>query len=304
MGTEPEHDLVSRRSARRGQMRVLRRGRHGGGFASTMAALDELASAGAQVSIHITDLDRGTVVLAGDDYVTLPIAGLGALPILVEVAARFDDGSLDPFALVERSSLDPVGQTGIWRHLSVPTLPLGDLAILVAATGDALAANALLESVGLDAVTRRIVDLGMPRSAVLDRFRDDRGPDDAPHFALGTTREYATLLSDLVNGRVVNAHVSAQVAEWLTLDHDLSLVGAATNLDPFAHDDDRYGLLFLNRTGRHDDGVRAEAGVIAGPHAGLGYALFVCFDDLTPMHRDRVHRVFRILGTELMEYVH
>jgi len=303
VAVEPDRDTVSRRSVRNGHTRVARRGRTGD-FAETMAALDDLAQSGAQVSIHITDLDRGTVVLAGDDYVTLPVAGLGVLPLLIETAVRFDDGTLDPFELVDRSSLDPVGVAGIWQHLSVPTLPLGDLVVIASAIGDAYAANALLRAVGLEAVTRRMVDLGMKRSAVLDRFRDERGPDDAPHFALGTTREYAALFSDLVNGRVVNAHVSAQVSEWLTLGYDLSLVGAATNLDPFSHDDDRHGLLFLNRTGRHDSGIRAEAGVIAGARAGLAYALTVCFDDLSPVHRDRAHRVFRKLGRELMEFVH
>lgn len=303
MAVEPDHDTASRRSARTGRARVSRRGR-AGDFTATTAALEELAAAGAQVSIHITDLDRGSVVLAGDDYVPLPIAGVGVVPILVEAAVRFEAGTLDPLDLVDRSSLDRVAIAGIWRHLSVPTLPLGDLVVLAAAAGDAYAVNALLRAVGIEAVTRRLVQLGMPRSAVLDRFRDERGPDDAPHFALGTTREYATLFSDLVNGRVIDARVSAQVSEWLTLGYDLSLVGAATNLDPFAHDDDRHGLLFLNRTGRDADGVRAEAGVIAGPRAGVAYALTVCFDDLGPVHRDRAHRVFRTLGAELMEFVH
>jgi hypothetical protein len=74
--------------------------------------------------------------------------------------------------------------------------------------------------------------------------------------------------------------VSAQVSEWLSLNQDLALVAASTALDPFAHDDDRHGLLFVNKTGR-GDGIRAEAGVIAGPRAGAAYALIVCFDDLS-----------------------
>ena len=63
--------------------------------------------------------------------------------------------------------------------------------MLTASTGDALAANALLARVGLPAVRARIEDLGLERSALLDRFRDERGPDDAPHFALGSARELA-----------------------------------------------------------------------------------------------------------------
>ena len=81
-----------------------------------------------------------------------------------------------------------------------------------------------------------------------------------------------------------------------------TLVAAATGLDPFARDDDDHGLLFINKTGR-DRGVRAEAGVLAGPRAGVAYALVVCFDDLSILHRLRAHDAFRTLGVDLMEYV-
>ena len=89
--------------------------------------------------------------------------------------------------------------------------------------------------------------------------------------------------------------MSAQVAEWLSLNHDLSLVASATGLDPFAHENDEHGLLFINKTGR-DAGIRVEAGVLAGPRAGVSYALIVCFDDLSITHRLRAHEAFRTLG--------
>ena len=110
------------------------------------------------------------------------------------------------------------------------------------------------------------------------------------------------MFAALVNSQAVSPGVSAQVAEWLSLNHDLSLVASATGLDPFSHENDEHGLLFINKTGR-DNGIRVEAGVLAGPRAGVSYALIVCFDDLSIMHRLRVHEAFRILGTELMEYV-
>lgn len=289
----------SRRAGRRPSRRATTARRT---FTSTLRALDDLAVAGARVSVHVADLDRGTVVLSGDDFVTQPVAGLGVVPLLIEVAAGFDAGTLDPFELVERDTVDPAARTGVWQHLKAPSLPLVDLAVLAAAAGDQLAANALLARVGLDAVRSRIERLGLRRSALLDQLRETRGPDDAPHFALGSARELAGLFGSLVNGEAVDAAVSAQVAEWLSLNHDLSLVAAATGLDPFAHDDDEHGLLFINKTGR-DDGVRAEAGVLAGPRAGLSYALIVCFDDLSVMHRLRAHDAFRALGVELMEYV-
>jgi beta-lactamase class A len=265
--------------------------------------LDELASAGAKISVRINDLDRGTSVLTGDDFVTLPVGGLGIVPLLIEVAAGFESGTLEPLEIIERSSVERVSVGGVWQHLKAPALPLSDLAVLAASTGDALAANALLARVGLPAVRGRIEQLGLSRSALLDRFRDERGPDDAPHFALGSARELAEVFAALVNSQAVSPGVSAQVAEWLSLNQDLSLVASATGLDPFSHENDEHGLLFINKTGR-DSGIRVEAGVLAGPRAGVSYALIVCFDDLSIMHRLRVHEAFRTLGVDLMEYVY
>ncbi|WP_404436211.1 serine hydrolase [Microbacterium aerolatum] len=302
MGTPPEPAMMRR--SQRSSRRLPRRAAVGRrSFVATMRALEELADAGAQVSVHVIDLDTGSQVLAGDDHVTLPVAGLGVVPLLIEVAAGFESGTLDPLEIVDRASTDAVTTSGIWRSLRAPALPLSDLAVLAASVGDPLAVNILLEQVGLDRVRQRIEALGLKHTAVLDRFRDMRGPDDAPHVAVGTARELAGLFSALVNSKVVDAAVSAQVSEWLSLNHDLSLVAASTGLDPFAHDHDAHGLLFINKTGQ-DRGVRAEAGVLAGPRAGIAYSMIVCFDDLSIAHRLRAHDAFRLLGVELMEYTH
>lgn len=305
MGTPPEPSPPAMlRRSQRNHRRLPRRAAVGRrSFVATLRALEELADAGAQVSVHVSDLDTGTQVLAGDDHVTLPIAGLGVVPLLLEVAAGFEAGTLDPLEIVDRSSTDLVTSAGVWRNLRAPTLPLADLAVLAATAGDPIAVNALLTHVGHDRVNERLQVLGLTRTALLDRFRDERGPDDAPHVAVGTTRELAGLFSALVNSTAVDAAVSAQVSEWLSLNHDLSLVAASTGLDPFAHDHDAHGLLFINKTGR-ERGVRAEAGVLAGPRSGIAYAMVVCFDDLSIAHRLRAHDAFRVLGLELMEYAH
>jgi beta-lactamase class A len=301
--SEPKRDTASLRGSRRSNSRLPRRAAVGRrSFTGTLKALDELARSGAKVAVRVNDLDRGGSVLAGDDFVTLPIGGLGVVPLLIEVAARFEAGTLDPLEVVDRSALERVEAGGVWQHLKAPALPLGDLAVLTAAAGDATAANVLIERVGLPAVRTRIEQLGFSRVALIDRFRDRRGPDDAPQVALGSAAELAELFAALVNSEAVSAGVSAQVAEWLSLNQDLSLVASATGLDPFAHFNDEHGLLFIDKTGR-DAGVRAEAGVLAGPRAGVSYALIVCFDDLSIAHRLRAHDAFRTLGVELMEYV-
>ena len=272
-------------------------------FLGTLKALDALSAAGAQVSVRVADIDSGEAVLVGDDHLTLPVAGLGVVPLLIEVAAQIEAGTLDPLQIIERTAVDPVTVSGLWHQLKAPALPVSDLAVLAAAASDATAANALLARVGLDAVRARVEQIGLVKTALLDGFRDTRGPDDAPHVALASTGELAALFAALVNAHVVSPAASAQVSEWLSLNQDLALVGASTALDPFAHDDDRHGLLFVNKTGRAD-GIRAEAGVIAGPRAGAAYALIVCFDDLSVAHRVRAHEAFRALGLDLMEYAY
>lgn len=293
-----------RGAGRKGPKRLPRRAAAGRrSFTATLRSLDELAASGAKVSVRIDDLDGGTAVLSGDDFLTLPVGGLGVVPLLVETAAAFESGRLDALEIVDRSSVAGAAHGGTWQHLKAPALPLTDLALLAASTGDALAANALLHRVGLQSVRARLEHLGLRRTALLDRFRDDRGPDDAPHVALSTAREMAQVFAGLVNSTIVSPGVSAQVAEWLSLNHDLSLVASATGLDPFAHENDQHGLLFVNKTGRAP-GVRAEAGVLGGPRAGVSYALLVNFDDLSIAHRLRAHDAFRVLGVELMEYVY
>ncbi len=281
----------------------LRRDLRQPSFRGTEKALDALSRSGAQVSVRVSDLDTGEGMLVGDDHLTLPVAGLGIVPLLIEVAAQIEARTLDPLEIIERTSVSPVAVAGLWQHLAAPALPVADLAVLAAAASDASAANALLARVGLDAVRDRVHRTGLAKTALLDGFRDRRGPDDAPQVALATAGELSALFAAIVNTRVVSPAVSAQVAEWLNLNQDLALAGAATALDPFAHEDDRHGLLFVNKTGR-GDGIRAEAGVIGGPRRGLAFALIVCFDDLSIAHRLRVRDAFQTLGADLMENVY
>jgi len=303
VGTPDPLRSSEKQQSRGGRRRPRRSAAARRSFSATWKALDELAASGARVSIRVDDLDTGETVIVGDDHETLPVAGLGIVPLLIETAAAFEEGRLDPLEIIDREQLPAVAVSGVWQHLKAPALPLADLAVLASGAGDALAANALLGRVGLDAVHTRLESLGLEKTALLDGFRNERGPDDAPHVALGTAREFAALFSSLVNSQAVSPAVSAQVSEWLSLNVDLTLVASATGLDPFAHEDDAHGLLFVNKTGR-GDGIRAEAGVLAGPRAGVSYALLVAFDDLSIAHRLRVHDAFRTLGVELMEYVY
>lgn len=267
-----------------------------------MQGLEALAAARARVAVSIVELDHADQVIAGDDFVTLPVGGVGIVPLLIEVAARIESGEVDAARSVPVPS-DSASRTDSGRWLLSSELPIADLAALAASVSDPAATNALIDLVGLEAVRDRIASLGLSRTALLDRARLHRGPDDAPHFALSSARDSARLFADLLTDRAVSPAVSARVVSWLGRNADLGLVGAATGLDPLARGGAMDELLLTNKTGR-STGIRADAGVIVGPRAGVAYAMIVQFSEDAVTDRLRVTDAFRVLGMDLMEYVY
>ena len=296
-------------TARRSRHADGRRGRHQGAartqeaFSRGFEALGRLAMQGVQVSGRATDLASGEVLFSVDDHVVMPTASIGKVLLLVEVAARLQSGQLSPLAVLDRAPQDAAGDSGIWQHLQVPSLPVADLAALVGATSDNLATNVLLRRVGLEAVSARTESLGLTRTALLDLVRDHRGPDDAPQLSVGSANELTWLFSALARGEVVDAVTSRQVISWLALNSDASLVSSAFGLDPHAHRQAEHGILLVNKTGS-DAGVRSEVGVLRGPRAGVTFAVSTYFDDTSLASRLAVIDGMRTVGLDLLEYVH
>jgi len=272
-------------------------------FTGSFTALGNLAYGGAQVSANVVDLQTGATLLSIDDRIVLPTAGIGKVLLLVEVAARLQSGELSPLAHLDRDPRDVAGDSGIWHHLHVPSLPVADLAALVGATSDNLATNVLLRQVGLDSVRARTESLGLLRTALLDLVRDSRGPDDAPQLSVGSTAELSWLFGALARGEVVDTLTSSRVLGWLSLNSDLSMVASAFGLDPLSHRGVDHGVLLVNKTGA-DSGVRSEAGVMRGPRAAISYAVSVQFNDSGIAARLRVLDAMRTIGFDLLEYVH
>ncbi|HWU47871.1 MAG TPA: serine hydrolase [Humibacter sp.] len=272
-------------------------------FTRGFRALGELALAGVQVSARATDLATGVVLFSVDDHVVMPTASIGKVLLLVELAARLESGQASQFALLDRLESDAVGDSGIWQHLAVPSLPLGDLAALIGATSDNLATNVLLRRIGLEAVRLRTEQLGLTRTALLDLVRDHRGPDDAPQLSVGSAKELTWLFSALARGEIVDPGTSARVISWLSLGTDASMVAGAFGLDPLAHRTPDHGLLLVNKTGT-DGGVRSEVGVLRGPRSGVTYAVSMYFDDTSITSRLAVLEGMRTVGLDLLEYVH
>lgn len=299
---------VTRTRERRERLRSPRSARHvrtagTPNFAATFAALGRLAYEGAQVSASAVDLTTGRTILAIDDRIVLPTASIGKVLLLIEVSARMTAGEFSGYGILDKTARDAVGDSGLWRHLHVPSLPVADIAALVGSTSDNLATNVLLRHVGLSAVRARTESLGLARTALLDLVRDTRGPDDAPQLSVGSTAELSWLFGSLARGEVVDAATSQRVMGWLSLNCDLSMVASAFGLDPLSHRDTDHGLLLVNKTGT-DPGVRSEAGALRGPSRSVAYSVSIQFEDRGLPSRLAVLEAMRTVGGDLLEYVH
>ena len=293
---------------RRERMRAPRVPRHRGSdplanFSTSFTALGELAYEGAQVSASVMDLETGQSLLGIDERIVLPTASIGKILLLIEVSARLSARDVSGYGILDKTSRDAVGDSGIWQHLQAPSLPIADLASLVGATSDNLATNVLLREVGLQAVRDRTESLGLMRTALLDLVRDSRGPDDAPQLSVGSTAELGWLFAALTRGEIVDNLTSSRVLGWLSLNADLSMVASAFGLDPLSHRGVDHGMLLVNKTGT-DAGVRSEAGVVRGPRSAVSYAVSVQFRDDGIAARLRVLEAMRTVGFDVLEYVH
>lgn len=293
---------------RRDRTRRTREARHGSertseNFTGGFDALGRLAYEGAQVSASIVDVASGRTLVGIDDRIVLPTASVGKILLLIEVSARITARDGSGYGILDKTPRDAVGDSGIWQHLQAPALPVADIAALVGATSDNLATNVLLRQVGLDAVRTRTESLGLARTALLDLVRDKRGPDDAPQLSVGSTAELSWLFAALARNEIVDPLTSQRVLSWLSLGADLSLVASAFGLDPLSHRGTDHGMLLVNKTGS-DKGVRSEAGVLSGPRSTVGYAVSVQFNDDSVHARLRVLEAMRLVGRDIMEYVH
>ncbi len=272
-------------------------------FTGTFRALGKLAYSGCRVSASVVDLNSGKALVAIDDRIVLPTASIGKVLLLIEVSARLTARDLPGLGILDKTPRDAIGDSGLWQHLQVPSLPVTDLASLIGATSDNLATNVLLGQIGLAAVRARTESLGLTRTALLDFVRDKRGPDDAPQLSVGSTAELSWLFGALARNEVVDPVTSQRVLGWLSLNSDTSLVASAFGLDPLAHRGVDHDTLLANKTGT-DPGVRAEAGALRGSGRAVSYAVTVQFTDDGLGARMRVIDALRVFGVDLLEYVH
>lgn len=268
-------------------------------FEATDAALTAVAAdLAAGFSFTVMELRSDHVVASYNGDVERPIASVGKLLLLLEVAEQLESDPSLGHRELSRASVEPVGDSGLWQHLQSDELSVNDVVMLVGAVSDNLATNVLLQLVSLSAVESRTASLGLRHTRLADIVRDRRGADDPPLLASGTTDELALLTAHLARG---NHRPSAQVLHWISFGMDLSMVGSAFGLDPLSHGvgPDR-GLRIWSKTGT-DAGVRADVGIVSRGERRLGYAAVGTWAPRSEADRERdlVLELMNCLGTDL-----
>ncbi|WP_026373077.1 serine hydrolase [Agrococcus lahaulensis] len=252
-------------------------------------------------SVLVRDVASGEALLSRSPELELSAASASKLLLLVASAVLAERGQLDLDERLDRSSVEPVGDSGLWQHLAQPTLTADDAAMLVGSVSDNLATNVLLERIGLDAVESVRAELGIAGVHLHDRVRDHRGPGDPARLGTASASGLTGLMARLATRTLGSAAVSERVLGWLRHSVDLSMVAVAFGKDPLSHGVEADLARIVNKTGT-DAGVRVDAGLVLGPGRTLAYAALANWVPETDA-TDAVLASMRGLGAELRRLV-
>ena len=262
--------------------------------------LAQTSALGAEWSISIRREEDPVAFIEHCPERLLRTASVAKVFVLMELAERLATKTIDAKQLVDRRATQTVLDSGIWHAMQVDSLPVIDLAVFVGALSDNWATNALIDVCGLDRVQALAAAAAPGGSMLHDYVRDDRSADVSKNLSTGCAQDWATIMQRLYYADGIDAAVCRHVLAWLAQDTDLSMVAAAFDLDPLAHDTEDLGLRLWHKTGT-DLGVRADVGVIGSTSTVVSYAV-VCNwppTDTRPHTRRVVHSTMRRIGDEV-----
>jgi beta-lactamase class A len=230
----------------------------------------------------------------------LRTASVAKVFVLMELADRLAHNEIQAEQLIDRRATQPVFDSGIWHAMHVESLPVIDLGVLVGALSDNWATNVLIDLCGLDSI-QALAGAAAPGGSMLrDYVRDDRSGAVAKTLSDGCAQDWSAIMQRLYYATGIDVAVCRHVLAWLAQDADLSMVAAAFDLDPLAHDFEDLGLRLWHKTGT-DLGVRAEAGVLRSATAVVSYAVICNWPatDVRPQTRRAIHSAMRRIGDEI-----
>jgi len=175
------------------------------------------------LGIALKDLKTGKTFLINEREV-FPQASSIKIAILLEAFKRAEDGQLklDEFIALEESR--KVAGSGVLFYLGRPSLSLSirDIAVLMVVLSDNTATNLLIDRVGMDAVNKRLDDLGLTKTRLRRKMMDLKAAAEGREN-VSTPIEMMTLLEKLWKGDVLKEPYRKDLLEILTIPKDSPL---------------------------------------------------------------------------------
>lgn len=228
-------------------------------------------------SVVLHDARSGGALFEHGGDKVLRAASVGKLILLAfagnELLRCPEDGEVH----LDRRSVAPVADSGIWQHLSTDELPLADVVKLVFLASDNVATNVLLDHFGLERVRAFRSELGFIHTDLHDIVRDERGADDPGILSVACAGELCDVMARIAQDRLVNPELAGWLRRGLRLGMDLSMVPAPFGLDPLARPGGAGQAAVANKTGT-DIGIRADTGTITSGSNTIAYAAICNYD--------------------------
>jgi beta-lactamase class A len=234
----------------------------------------------------------------------MPTASTFKFPVLAELFAQAEAGTLDLDERIPLLAEDQAGGSGVLRDLLPGLQPtLRDLAMLMIIVSDNSATNMLLDRVGGPAaVTAAMRTLGLPSIVVNRRLifsAAPRGP-----VAEAAPRDMMQLAAMLAEGSLVSPEASREMRAIMARQHYHEQFPRYLALLPYAEDNEQPRLLrVLNKTGANG-GLRADVGLVQ-----VGDADLVAFSVVCDTGPDETYRsehpaavINGLVGRVLLEY--
>lgn len=239
------------------------------GFAALEQKISKLvASSGLEVGVAIKDLTSGDQVLVKGDE-PFPQSSSIRIHLVTELFRQAAAGKISLDEIVRIPDSAWTGGSGVLRNLSKGTVSMSwrDYAALVVTVNDNIAANLLLDRLGMANINASLAAQGTPEIQYRRRAVSRSAAPNAPEN-IGTPRAVARSLELIHQGQVVDRPTSEAILAMLSLP-EISYF--RRQLPP--------QLLFAGRSGSGPTS-RCEAGIVRLP--GRPYVLCVFIRNLKP----------------------
>jgi beta-lactamase class A len=213
--------------------------------------------------------DSGTLIAGYRAAQQRTAASTIKLPLLIEVLRQRELGKLDLSQTVTIRARDVVGGTGNLQHQVGRTLSLNEVVHQMVLTSDNVAANILVDLVGMDSVNATAQRYDFPntffRRRMLDTAAQAAGIENVT-----STADLAGMLERIARGTMISTGISQQAMSLLEERGRVDKDWLGLNLPASAE------LSHINGTLA---GVRDDVGLISSP-SGKSFVLAVCQDRL------------------------